>query len=311
MLKGATIVLGVDLKSAGGAGLVAAMQIAEHFGAQRLVLAHGVGCAGVARDLTGAHDQTLTLAKERMACVEVEGAALDVKRVVRTGPPARVLVEAAEEYDAELIIVSSRGKPTLQRTLRGSVTSDVLRRSSVPVLVVGYDRTGRGPIEAVTVAVDLSDPVQGVLRWACRLAADYDAQLRVISVPEDERLENDDVGGPSAASERERARVRDQFKARLQRLVTEEALCVSPEHVELQLIEGMSPHDAITTDLRNHPASMLVIGTSGHGPWERLLHGSTAEQISADAPVPVFVVPAPAAARLAKEDPAVGGAVSG
>lgn len=50
--------------------------------------------------------------------------------------PAETIVETAEERGCDLIAMSSHGRRGLTRMLLGSVTSEVLVRSSVPVLVV-------------------------------------------------------------------------------------------------------------------------------------------------------------------------------
>jgi len=55
---------------------------------------------------------------------------------VRDGPPARVLLDAASEMKADLIIVGTRGLRGPARVLLGSVSSAVLSRAGRPVLVV-------------------------------------------------------------------------------------------------------------------------------------------------------------------------------
>lgn len=50
--------------------------------------------------------------------------------------PAEGILEAASEFQADLIVIASHGRTGLKRMLLGSVASEVTTRSNVPVLVV-------------------------------------------------------------------------------------------------------------------------------------------------------------------------------
>jgi nucleotide-binding universal stress UspA family protein len=52
------------------------------------------------------------------------------------GDPAHEIVDVADRYDAELIIVGTHGRRGLSRLLLGSVAENVVRLSPTPVLVV-------------------------------------------------------------------------------------------------------------------------------------------------------------------------------
>jgi len=69
--------------------------------------------------------------------VEVAGAeGLEAHGHIRRGDPSTVLTEYADEHDAGLLAIGTRGTRGLQRVLIGSVTDRVVRSSHVPVLVV-------------------------------------------------------------------------------------------------------------------------------------------------------------------------------
>jgi nucleotide-binding universal stress UspA family protein len=55
---------------------------------------------------------------------------------VGIGNPAMEIVTAAREGDYDLIIMGSHGHGKLEETMIGSVTQEVIRQSSIPVLVV-------------------------------------------------------------------------------------------------------------------------------------------------------------------------------
>jgi nucleotide-binding universal stress UspA family protein len=68
------------------------------------------------------------------ACVETESA--DVDRRVVVGRPAERLAELADDEDAELIVVGSRGHQLLRAAFVGGVSSELLGLAPCPVLVV-------------------------------------------------------------------------------------------------------------------------------------------------------------------------------
>jgi nucleotide-binding universal stress UspA family protein len=60
----------------------------------------------------------------------------EAQRRVHVGEPADQILEVAEEIDAALIVIPSRGKVGLRRWMIGSVAERVVRRARCPVLVL-------------------------------------------------------------------------------------------------------------------------------------------------------------------------------
>lgn len=73
-------------------------------------------------------------AAERVAA-ELQGKAPRVDTVVRSGSPADEIVRAADEVEADLIVVGGRGKGAVGAILMGSVAHRVLHHALCPVLV--------------------------------------------------------------------------------------------------------------------------------------------------------------------------------
>jgi len=72
---------------------------------------------------------------EEVRRIEAAGAAVS-RSHLRMGRPDVEILELAEELDADLIVVGSRGLGGLRRTLLGSVSDSVVRHAHCPVLVV-------------------------------------------------------------------------------------------------------------------------------------------------------------------------------
>ena len=66
----------------------------------------------------------------------LRGAGMQAEAHVEDGSPAHRLIEAAADWDADLIVVGSRGQSGLERLLVGSVARAVLYHASCSVLIV-------------------------------------------------------------------------------------------------------------------------------------------------------------------------------
>jgi nucleotide-binding universal stress UspA family protein len=67
---------------------------------------------------------------------ELERADVLVRGIVREGPAARVILEVAEEENASLIVLGTRGPSSTAELLLGSVSTEVLRFARCPVMAV-------------------------------------------------------------------------------------------------------------------------------------------------------------------------------
>ena len=101
--------------------------------------------------LEDAHGFVGTLAQS------VRQAGIECTPVTRIDPdPARAIVEAAQEYRCDLIVLGSHGRRGLSRLLAGSVTQKVLAYAMVPVMVLrpalsgeqGSERSRTAPVGA-------------------------------------------------------------------------------------------------------------------------------------------------------------------
>ncbi|XP_041350555.1 universal stress protein YxiE-like [Gigantopelta aegis] len=68
--------------------------------------------------------------EEKLAAGDMKGKVLSI-----AGQPGEVIVKAAEDEGAGLIVTGSRGLSVIRRTLVGSVSDYILHHSNIPVLV--------------------------------------------------------------------------------------------------------------------------------------------------------------------------------
>jgi len=76
--------------------------------------------------------------KNRMAPIvsELETAGYRVKMMVRMGSPRREILQVEKEEEVSAIVIGSHGRSNMAEMLIGSVSEKVVRRCTVPVLVV-------------------------------------------------------------------------------------------------------------------------------------------------------------------------------
>jgi nucleotide-binding universal stress UspA family protein len=82
---------------------------------------------------TGAHANEATPAHSAAEGLTVAGNALEID--VRSGDPAHEIVQAASEWEADLIVLGSRGRTALTRLLLGSVARKVVAHAPCSVLI--------------------------------------------------------------------------------------------------------------------------------------------------------------------------------
>lgn len=79
-------------------------------------------------------DRARTYLDQQVARLTVQGVAAEGKIV--SGEPAESIVAAARELAADLIVMATHGHSEVRHVFMGSVTEDVVRSSSTPVLLV-------------------------------------------------------------------------------------------------------------------------------------------------------------------------------
>jgi nucleotide-binding universal stress UspA family protein len=145
-----SIVCGIDGSADSDAALTVAARLANRLGS-RLVLAHvaepaltpyayeapfgGLTLAGPRTEHQEIHEQQE--AGERLLAQRAKAAGIShADHRVAVGLPAERLAEIADDEDAELIVVGSRGRGALKAAFLGSVSNSLVGIARCPVLIV-------------------------------------------------------------------------------------------------------------------------------------------------------------------------------
>jgi nucleotide-binding universal stress UspA family protein len=139
MLQVNRIIVGVDGSDNARRALQWAMLLARQFDAE-LVAVHAVGLLAHLGDgpavPSHAHLEELCTAFEMKWCAPLSGSEIAHRQLLLDGAPVPVLLAAAKQEDANLIVVGSRGLGGFPELLLGSTSHHVAERAHCPVLVV-------------------------------------------------------------------------------------------------------------------------------------------------------------------------------
>jgi nucleotide-binding universal stress UspA family protein len=145
-----SIVCGVDGSADSRAALTVAAELANRLGT-RLVLAHvaerthvpyggaapfgGMAGSTAVRDEIDSEEQA---ARRLLEDVAVDAGLPDAEQRVAIGSPSEALADLADEENAELIVVGSRGRGAFKAAFLGSVSNSLVGVARCPVLIVPH-----------------------------------------------------------------------------------------------------------------------------------------------------------------------------
>jgi nucleotide-binding universal stress UspA family protein len=211
------------------------------------------------------------------------------------GDPAEKIVALADEEDARLVIVGSRGRGALRSAVLGSVSSRVADRSRRPVLVVapGASRAFRLSLSerapSIVCGVDDSDAAKLAARHAAALARSLGLRLVLVNVYGDRRRALSPAG--SGALPHYGAVALDAERRSASEALHDVAKLIGPGlDPELKLVRDELPR-ALAHRADRDRALFVVVGSRSRTPLTSALLGSGWKPVAASARCPVMVVP--------------------
>lgn len=75
----------------------------------------------------------------------LDAAGVEYECEVAQGDPAHTIIDIAQRFACDLIVMGARGNSALRSAMLGSVSNEVLHASAVPVVIVKPDEPGAEP----------------------------------------------------------------------------------------------------------------------------------------------------------------------
>lgn len=190
---------------------------------------------------------------------------------LRTGPPADEILEAAQELEAGLIVVGSRGLGRAERLAVGSVSEEVAHYAPCPVLVArGGEKAW--PPSRIVVGEDASEGARKAGELATGIGKVLGAGVLLVRAyrefPQSIPFENAPHAAPHAATSEAFLRARRNLEARAQELY--EQLDLRPQ----TRMEVADPTALILEAARERP-TLIAVGSRGLGVVGHIRKGST------------------------------------
>jgi nucleotide-binding universal stress UspA family protein len=183
-----TIVVATDLEGKSEAALEYARKLASAYGA-RIVLAHGLDPMEYAA-VEQVPGKILRWMPEKARAVLDEMAAELVREGIHSHSEVRqcsvvqMLQEVAQQYEAGLIVIGTKGRSGAGPLAAGAIAEELVRLSTCPVLAVAADWNGgeNRPVPGgpVMLAIDHNDASNAAIEAARSLAATFNRTLIVV-----------------------------------------------------------------------------------------------------------------------------------
>jgi nucleotide-binding universal stress UspA family protein len=278
------VVLATDF-SPGAEKLLNCLGDLKALGAEEVILTW-VMEIGLAGGPTGAlKDHHKKKLEEKMKEIETMGFKVSYEAPV--GFPASEINQVAEENDASLIVIGSRGQNKVREFFLGSTVSAMIRQAKIPTLIERIDLVEsmgkkdyrlvcERKFDSILMPTDFSPAAERAEKIVARLA-DYAGKIVLVSVV-DEGVTEDDI----AALKTEATKQLGKLKS---------TCSLSCPEVKARVEVGI-PSKHIKAIAEEEGTSLIILGMRGKGGVEGLVLGSTAETVARTSNRPVLLVPA-------------------
>jgi len=228
------------------------------------------------------------------------GASVEVTHAVVQGAPAEMIRTRAHEVGADLIVMTSHGRTGLSRAWLGSVADAVVRRSTIPVLMLRPNDTTptdrlaeKHLFRRVLVPIDGSESARGILDGAAALAQCSDAPVVLLRVvPHVPKVIAYDMHEPLIIPPTiPDPEATEQVVHDVTRQVEDLARSLRDRgsvNVEAHVIVGDRVAESIIDFARGHDADVIAMSTRGRGA-SRILLGSVADKLLRASDLPMLL----------------------
>ncbi|MDI1242740.1 MAG: universal stress protein [bacterium] len=201
-----------------------------------------------------------------------------VQSVTAHGEPATEIGRLANENQADLIVISTKGGFELERVFSASVSQRLVQLTTIPILLLRPTDDIASRFTRFTkmiVALDGSAEAECVLPIVKLFADQFDNEVLLVSVPEG--AESEDYAGT------------------MQRYLDGIAEALDSEKTTTRvLLGGSGPSRTILSFCQSEGADLIVMATHGRGGADRIEHlplGSVPTRVIEKTPCPVLLVP--------------------
>ena len=195
---------------------------------------------------------------------------LDVQTPILSGSSPVVLFEDDRFANADLLVIASTGASGLKETLLGSNAEHLIRRTTMPVLVL-KNPPGHLSVKSVVFASDFTDPYDTSIELVQTLLDGFgQPHIHLVYVHTANQFVPSHVIKPRM----------DAFAARYM-----------PGGCSLHQWTDVDVETGLRNFAKEKQADLIILGTHEHRGLRHFLQGSIAEDVANSAAIPVLVLP--------------------
>jgi len=199
------------------------------------------------------------------------------KTIVKEGSVSKKILETAEEEKVDLVVMGKRGLSAIEKLFIGSIANQILRTSSVPLLLT-KKKAGKPHFKKVLVPTDFSEQEEVERDFAWNIARGFASEITLLYV-----LELHNYEFTPRDLEKMFTSVMKRLKKRKKR---GKDIKVSEE-----VTRAINASIGIVDYAETNNFDLIVMSTCCHSKWERFFLGSTIDKVISYSSVPIFAIP--------------------
>ncbi|MFL2759523.1 MAG: universal stress protein [Dehalococcoidia bacterium] len=211
------------------------------------------------------------------------------------GAAADQIVFYAENNNYDLIAMSTQGRNGMKRAVIGSVTEEVIRTTSLPVLTVnGSKNNSEGSIKIgkIIVPLDGSALSESALPFAISLVSSIPSNLLITNVISATKVIAGDPILDGLITFDETSHTVKAKKSDSAQYLSETTKRLSDDlpTIESKVMDG-EPSQAIMSLAKQHTDPLVILASHGRAGLNRLVMGSVTETLMRTSNFPILVIP--------------------
>lgn len=208
---------------------------------------------------------------------EAKSRGVNANSVLRVGGTWDQLLQQIDEGRHDLVVIGTRQRSPIVRTIFGSTAQRLLRTAPCPIWIVKPEEAR--DIREIVVATDMTDACQEALHTGVYLARLMQAKLFVVHAlefPFEAYLRTAGITEEDVA--KHRARLRREAQAKMDAQLAKTDHRTLPFGLKTEILEG-SPDDVLPKFVDENQIDLLIVGSHAHTGLSRWVLGNTAERL--------------------------------
>lgn len=209
-------------------------------------------------------------AEDRLAELtqKYSGSGVKMSYLIEEGTPSIHIARKATEMELDLIVMGTRGSDGVKKLLIGSTAAQVIKETTVPVLVIP-ENSNLSHIQKITLALEFADHEPQHLDWVIHKSGQWQLGLDFLHVQSGHN-----------------------FKEELSVLGLEKYISSKFPGIPIKIhtFFAETPSDGLELYMQEHEESILMVCHKHRSLWSQLLESSQSLTLSYTAPIPILVV---------------------